>query len=44
MRIAEDVKKFFHRAGIHSTTIQPEFVQVSSPYQNAIDRLVDTSR
>ena len=25
MRVAEDVKMFFHREGIHSTTIQPEF-------------------
>lgn len=29
MRIAEDVKLFFHNEGIHSTTIQPEFVEVS---------------
>jgi len=27
MRIAEDVKSFFHQEGIHSTTIQPEFVE-----------------
>ncbi|KAF5301441.1 hypothetical protein FQA39_LY02170 [Lamprigera yunnana] len=26
MRIAEKVKEFFHNEGIHSTTIQPEFV------------------
>lgn len=26
-RIAEDVKEFFHNEGIHSTTIQPEFVE-----------------
>jgi len=26
MRIAEQVKDFFHREGIHSTTIQPEFI------------------
>jgi hypothetical protein len=28
MRIAEKVKEFFHNEGIHSTTIQPEFVEV----------------
>ena len=28
MRIAEEVKCFFHDEGIHSTTIQPEFVEV----------------
>lgn len=27
MRIAEEVKSFFHHEGIHSTTIQPEFVE-----------------
>jgi zinc transporter 1 len=26
MRIAEKVKEFFHNEGIHSTTIQPEFI------------------
>ena len=30
LRIAEAVKTFFHNEGIHSTTIQPEFVEVSS--------------
>lgn len=29
MKIAEQVKKFFHNEGIHSTTIQPEFIDVS---------------
>lgn len=28
MRVAERVKEFFHNQGIHSTTIQPEFVQL----------------
>ncbi|XP_015792640.1 zinc transporter 1 isoform X2 [Tetranychus urticae] len=28
MRIAEKVKEFFHNKGIHSTTIQPEFVDL----------------
>jgi len=30
IRIAERVKEFFHNEGIHSTTIQPEFVEVST--------------
>uniref|UniRef100_A0A5S6QUL3 Cation efflux protein cytoplasmic domain-containing protein n=1 Tax=Trichuris muris TaxID=70415 RepID=A0A5S6QUL3_TRIMR len=29
MKIAEKVKEFFHREGIHSTTIQPEFVELT---------------
>jgi len=28
MKIAEKVKEFFHNEGIHSTTIQPEFVEI----------------
>ncbi|TMW52832.1 hypothetical protein DOY81_002099 [Sarcophaga bullata] len=28
MKIAEKVKEFFHNEGIHSTTIQPEFVEM----------------
>ncbi|XP_011298932.1 zinc transporter 1 [Fopius arisanus] len=27
MKIAEQVKEFFHNEGIHSTTIQPEFIE-----------------
>merc|ERR1719273_969237 len=27
MQVAERVKEFFHNEGIHSTTIQPEFVE-----------------
>ncbi|XP_026468570.1 zinc transporter 1 [Ctenocephalides felis] len=30
MKIAERVKEFFHNEGIHSTTIQPEFVELRS--------------
>eukprot|EP00058_Branchiostoma_floridae_P022943 XP_002608433.1 hypothetical protein BRAFLDRAFT_283144 [Branchiostoma floridae] len=30
MLIAEKIKEFFHNEGIHSTTIQPEFVEVWS--------------
>ena len=29
MQIAEKVKEFFHNEGIHSTTIQPEFVEIN---------------
>lgn len=28
MKLAERVKEFFHNEGIHSTTIQPEFIEV----------------
>ena len=31
MTIAEQIKQLFHNEGIHSTTIQPEFVDVSRP-------------
>ena len=27
LQVAEKVKEFFHNEGIHSTTIQPEFVE-----------------
>lgn len=30
MRIAEKVKEFFHNEGIHSTTIQPEFIDLTN--------------
>ncbi|XP_015599346.1 zinc transporter 1 [Cephus cinctus] len=30
MKIAEQVKEFFHNEGIHSTTIQPEFIEYHS--------------
>lgn len=30
MKIAEKVKEFFHNEGIHSTTIQPEFVEIEN--------------
>ncbi len=29
MKVAERIKEFFHNEGIHSTTIQPEFTEVS---------------
>jgi len=31
MQVAEKVKEFFHNEGIHSTTIQPEFVETAEP-------------
>ncbi|KAL3267304.1 hypothetical protein HHI36_011435 [Cryptolaemus montrouzieri] len=31
MKIAEKVKEFFHNEGIHSTTIQPEFLDIQYP-------------
>lgn len=30
MKIAEKVKEFFHNEGIHSTTIQPEFLELEN--------------
>ncbi|XP_063992354.1 proton-coupled zinc antiporter SLC30A1 isoform X2 [Diachasmimorpha longicaudata] len=30
MKIAEQVKEFFHNEGIHSTTIQPEFIEYNT--------------
>lgn len=30
MKLAEKVKEFFHNEGIHSTTIQPEFIEIDS--------------
>lgn len=34
MQIAEKVKEFFHNEGIHSTTIQPEFVELGNEIDN----------
>lgn len=34
MKIAGKVKEFFHNEGIHSTTIQPEFVEIENLYTN----------
>ena len=31
MMVARQVKEFFHLEGIHSTTIQPEFVESQDP-------------
>ncbi|XP_076311994.1 proton-coupled zinc antiporter SLC30A1-like isoform X2 [Tachypleus tridentatus] len=32
MEVAEKIKEFFHEEGIHSTTIQPEFVELKNLY------------
>ena len=29
MQMANDIKRYFHDMGIHSTTIQPEFIEVN---------------
>lgn len=34
MKLAEKVKEFFHNEGIHSTTIQPEFVEIGDFTEN----------
>ncbi|KAK7603882.1 hypothetical protein V9T40_004155 [Parthenolecanium corni] len=34
MKLAEKVKEFFHNEGIHSTTIQPEFVEIADFSEN----------
>lgn len=34
MAIANQLKEFFHNEGIHSTTIQPEFVEKPEVYGN----------
>ena len=36
MTIAEQIKQLFHNEGIHSTTIQPEFVDVSTCCEHSI--------
>ncbi|PSN56152.1 hypothetical protein C0J52_03347 [Blattella germanica] len=36
MKIAEKVKEFFHNEGIHSTTIQPEFVEINEYPEDTI--------
>lgn len=36
MKLAEKVKEFFHNEGIHSTTIQPEFVEVEVYFTSMI--------
>lgn len=42
MKLAEKVKEFFHNEGIHSTTIQPEFVEVEVyKYTNIYDYILN---
>lgn len=36
MKLAEKVKEFFHNEGIHSTTIQPEFVEIAEFAENKV--------
>ncbi|KAG8180163.1 hypothetical protein JTE90_002289 [Oedothorax gibbosus] len=36
MAVAEKVKQFFHNEGIHSTTIQPEFLSVDATGENCV--------
>ncbi|CAG2164416.1 unnamed protein product [Oppiella nova] len=40
MQIAEKVKEFFHNEGIHSTTIQPEFVEPAVDPRRTVGQLV----
>ena len=35
LQVAENIKEFFHREGIHSTTVQPEFVDYHPASANA---------
>lgn len=49
MRIAEKVKEFFHNQGIHSTTIQPEFIEFDKEvfgesYENCVLDCPSTQR
>lgn len=37
MKIAEKVKEFFHNEGIHSTTIQPEFIDYQDYPRSSAD-------
>lgn len=42
MKLAENVKEFFHNEGIHSTTIQPEFIEFEN-YNSCLSDGVSTS-
>ncbi|KAL1459456.1 hypothetical protein WDU94_011438 [Cyamophila willieti] len=39
MKLAEKVKEFFHNEGIHSTTIQPEFVEITEFTENKVSEM-----
>ncbi|KAG4073436.1 hypothetical protein HA402_000660 [Bradysia odoriphaga] len=41
MKIAERVKEFFHNEGIHSTTIQPEFVEIEGIHSGSTDGMMN---
>ncbi|VEN38094.1 unnamed protein product [Callosobruchus maculatus] len=43
MKIAEKVKEFFHNEGIHSTTIQPEFVDYTDLPTNSTEQRNDAT-
>ncbi|CAH1956916.1 unnamed protein product [Acanthoscelides obtectus] len=43
MKIAEKVKEFFHNEGIHSTTIQPEFVDYTDLPTNSKEQRNDAT-
>ena len=43
-QIAENVKEFFHNEGIHSTTIQPEFVEVNGQGNILLKLMLDFSK
>lgn len=44
MRIAEKVKEFFHNEGIHSTTIQPEFLEIETLYNTTGEYVYDAKQ
>lgn len=39
MDVAKRIKDFFHNEGIHATTVQPEFVTVSSEFRDSLCEL-----
>lgn len=40
MAIANQLKEFFHNEGIHSTTIQPEFIEKPEIYGNVDEQIL----
>lgn len=43
MKLAEKVKEFFHNEGIHSTTIQPEFIEIENINNSTASDGISTS-
>ena len=43
MKLAEKVKEFFHNEGIHSTTIQPEFIEIEHLNSSSASDGISTS-